>query len=72
MSRPSKLERETIIIFNEEESFARVFTYSKRWQTVLSTRCKGKLLYDNGYGGQEIEIDKSCIRIPLPSRKAAA
>jgi len=70
-SRPTKLERETIIAFNEEEKTATVFTYSRKWQTILEGRCNGKLLSENPYGGKDYEIAKSCIRIPLPSRKAA-
>lgn len=72
MGKPNKLERETIIVFNEEEDTASVFTYSKRWQTILEQRCKGVVVSSNLYGGREYEIAKSCIRVPLPSRKSQA
>ena len=68
MGRPSKAERETVINFNEEDDFAYVFTYSARWQRILKDRCKGELIADNPYGGQEWKINKRFIRVPLPTR----
>ncbi len=57
-------EKETIIIFNEAEGTAHIFTYNRRWQRHLESKLGLTPLMDNGYGGKEYEIDKKRIRPP--------
>lgn len=36
----SNLEKETVVIFNEAENTAEIFTYNRRMQTRLTALCK--------------------------------
>ena len=62
-------EQETIINFNKAEDIAYIFTYEKTWQKHLEKKLGLKLLYDNGFGGKEYEIDKKMIKPPRATRK---
>jgi len=62
--RLTDYEKETIITFNEEESQAYIFTYSKKWQRHLEQKLGLKARMDNGSGGKDYEIAKK--RIPMP------
>ncbi len=62
--RLTKAERETIIIFNELEEIAHIFTYNKAWQTHLERKLGLKATMDNGFGGREYDIHKSRIKPP--------
>ena len=58
------VEKETIILFNEGEPTAEVFTYNKAWIKHFTSRLKIEPVKDNGYGGLTFKISKK--RIPLP------
>lgn len=60
----SNYEKETIILFNEGEPLASIFTYNKAWQKHMEKRLGLKPIMNNGYGGKEYEISKSRIRPP--------
>ena len=64
------VERETIIIFNEKEPNAEVFTYSPSWQKhfkeVLGIK-PTKTKYD--LGGKCYIIPKSRIKLPRPKKQ---
>lgn len=60
-------EKETIIIFNEAEDVAYIFTYHKAWQRHLENKLGLKPVKDNGFGGKEYVIPKG--RIPMPRAK---
>jgi len=62
-------EKETIIVFNEGEDEAHIFTYNKNWQQQIETRFKIKPDWKNGFGGSEYTISKKRIRIPVPKRE---
>ena len=54
--RLTKYEQETIILFNESESTAAVYTYNTRLQNTLNSLCQSHpeqatQTGDNGYGG---------------------
>jgi len=59
-------EKETIIIFNEADKMAEVFTYNKRWQTHFEKSLGIKPKDSNSHGGKFYDIDKK--RMPLPRR----
>ncbi len=62
-------EKETIILFNEGEDTASIFTYNKTWQKHLEDKLGLKPVADNGSGGKTYEIDKRRIRPPQAPRK---
>ena len=75
--RLTNYEKETIILFNEDEKSANVFTYNKRWQKHIEERMH--LLPDevNTDDGRTYTLPKNTIRLPLikrtmsPEQKAA-
>ncbi|MDD5095233.1 MAG: hypothetical protein PHV74_12785 [Dehalococcoidia bacterium] len=62
-------EKETIIIFNESEYLAQIFTYNKAWQRHFRDRLGIEPVEDNGAGGKTYEISKSRIRPPHALRQ---
>ena len=63
-----KEEKETIIVWNELDPMADVFTYSKPMQRRF--RLLGiEPFMDNGYGGLEYHIDKGRIKIRAERKK---
>lgn len=60
----TKYERETIIVFNESNDPADIFTYNKPWQKHLEKRLGLEPVSDNGFGGKTYQIGKSRIRPP--------
>lgn len=67
----SKYERETIILFNEEESYAEVYTYNQEVKKRLRfiarhfpDECKFK--GTNGFGGHFFAISKRLVHFSLP------
>jgi hypothetical protein len=62
-------EKETIIIFNEAEAEASIFTYSKAWQCHLEGKLGLKPIMDNGFGGKEYQLPKSRIKPPRAPRR---
>jgi len=66
--RLTKYERETIIIFNEADEMASIYTHSRSWQRHLEKKFGLKPTMDNGYGGKEYEIDKKQIKPPRAPR----
>ena len=69
MPNLTNYERETIILFNEAEKEASVFTYNKRWQAHFEKKLKIAPSVNNGFGGKEYEIDKKRISMPRAPRK---
>lgn len=64
-----KIERESIITFNEEELIATVFTYSKPLIRVMEKKFGLKPKIINDFGGREYIIDKDRIKFNLPRTK---
>lgn len=65
----TKYERETLILFNEEESTAIVSTYNERLRNRLAdfaTKSDDCCLINKGDGYEEYRIPKSWIKINLP------
>ncbi|MFC2067862.1 hypothetical protein ACFLTP_02460 [Chloroflexota bacterium] len=65
--RLSRYQRETIIVFNEAENFATIFTYRKGWQRYFEAI--GRKPYRINRGGREYRCPKSWIKLPKPARK---
>lgn len=61
------LERETIILYNEEEQTADVFTYNVALQNKL-VNLKVKVDRDNGYGGMSFTVPKRWVKVSPPRR----
>jgi len=72
MEKLTKQEQETIIVFNETNEPASIFTYSKVWQKHLEQRLKLKPIDINGFGGREYQIDKKRIKPPRVPKKLSA
>lgn len=66
--RLTKAERETIIIFNELEDIAHIFTYNRAWQRHLEKKLGLSPHMDNGFGGKEYDISKKRIKPPRAPR----
>ncbi len=67
-NRLTSHEKETIIVFNETNELAHVFTYNKAWQKHMEQTLGLKPTRNNGYGGKEYDIDKSRIKMPRQKR----
>ena len=65
----SNYEKETLILFNEGEPLASIFTYNKAWQKHLEKRLGLKPIMNNGYGGKEYEVSKKRIKPPRAPKK---
>ena len=65
----ARIERETIINFNDEEDMADIYTESKKWQKHLEEKLGLKPYMVNGSGGKEYELPKSMIKLPRAPRK---
>lgn len=68
---PSKYEQETIILFNEREALASVYTFNKALQEQLDALVKNQparvqLHKSNSWGGKEYILPKSWVRIVPP------
>lgn len=67
----SNLERETIILWNEAEKTASIYTHSPVLQRQLSELCISYpeavfAAEDNGHGGLTYELPKKWVRIVPP------
>ena len=65
----TKYERETIILFNEGESTASVYTHNRKWQKHIESRFKIQPTEQDSYGGRTYILPKDRIRLPMPKRK---
>jgi hypothetical protein len=70
--RLSNLEKETIILYNEREDTACVYTHSPALQKRLSELCAARpeqvyTIEENGHGGLTFELPKRWVRI-VPTR----
>ena len=70
--RLTKYEKETIILFNEEDELASIYTYNAGLKTRLKkfSRQYPQLCHlkeKNNYGGEEYLIDKSRLSIHFQS-----
>ena len=66
--KPSKIEQETIIIFNEEEDFAECFTYNRKLTNHLRKLCQKRSdeveeIRDNCVGGLTFIFPKSWVKV---------
>ena len=69
--RLTKYEQETIILFNESESTAAVYTYNTGLQNTLNSLYQSHpeqvtQTGDNGYGGLTYSLPKKWLRLPRP------
>lgn len=67
----TNLERETIILFNEDEKTAKVFTYNGKMQRKLKDLAERfpeqcSFDYENPNGGVSYTIDKKLVSIKSP------
>ncbi len=67
----TNIERETIVVFNEGEQIAEIFTYNARIKRRLQELCPlhpadVRQIKDNGEGGVTYQCPKSWIRINPP------
>ena len=67
----SRLEMETNINFNEQESTAEVYTYNGKMKSKLNALCASRpelvrKTADDGFGGLTFEIPKNLIAIRTP------
>jgi hypothetical protein len=65
----TKLEKETIISFNEYEREAHIFTYNYVWQKHLEQKLGLMPDYINIHGGKEYTISKVRIFPPRAKRE---
>lgn len=77
MSRLTKLEQETIVLFNEQEPDAEVYTHNRTLQRKLSDLCRRypeeyTLKNDNGAGGITYLVPKKRINVRAPRTMTAA
>lgn len=67
----SKIEKETIILFNEEESLGKVYTYNKKLINKLDKFCEDfpesfSFMREYEDGGKEYIVSKRYISIRKP------
>ena len=67
----SNLERETIILWNEAEKTASIYTHSPALQRQLSELCAAYpestlAVEDNGHGGLTYELPKKWVKVVPP------
>jgi hypothetical protein len=67
--RLANQEKETIIVFNEEDKMATIFTYNKKWINHLEKTLGLKPFMKNNSGGREYEIEKKRITPPHKKRQ---
>lgn len=65
--RLSEYEKETIILFNEEEPYVKVYTHNTSMKDILDKLCKKypekfMFLY-NESGGKYYKVEKYCMTI---------
>ena len=63
MRKLRKVEKETIITYNEADEYAEVFTYNRKLQNKLQGKLNAELILDNGYGGKTFIVPKKWIRV---------
>ena len=73
----SNYEKETILLFNEAEQMASVFTYNDALKRQLAVLCNSypeqvRKTEDNGFGGVTYELPKKWFRITPPRVLSAA
>lgn len=67
----TKTEQETIILFNEAEAAASIYTHNAALCRQLTGLCaaypeKVRQTADNGYGGLSFELPKKWVRVVPP------
>ena len=62
-------ERETIILFNDAEPMAQIYTHSQVWQRHLEGKLGLEPVAENSQGGKTYEIDKQRIKPPRAPMK---
>jgi hypothetical protein len=71
LSRLAKHEKETIVVFNEADNAAVVFTYNRDWQRNLEEGLGVKPLRKNRGGGREYRIPKELVMLQRSPRAAS-
>lgn len=64
----TRAELETIILFNQEDDFAEIFTYEFTWQRHIEERFGIKPYEENDSGGKTYRIPKDRIKMPVPKK----
>lgn len=64
----TKQEKETIVVFNEDEPIAHIFTYSEIWQKHIEGKLGLKAVEKNSFGGREYLVPKKRISLPKAPR----
>lgn len=67
----ARYEQETILLFNEKERTASVFTYNAGLQKHLKELCEShfgqvRQIDDNGFGGLTFKVPKKWIKVVPP------
>jgi hypothetical protein len=70
MAKLSRRQRETIIVFNELDSEATVFTYNRKWKERLA-KLGMKAMETNSFGGATFEVPKKSIHMPVIRKRKA-
>ena len=73
MGGKTRLEQESVILFNEEESTAQIYTHNKRMKKRLSDFCdkypeEFRLKCDDGGGAQTFIFPKKRVAITSPRK----
>jgi hypothetical protein len=69
VTKLTNYEKETIILFNEDEPDADIFTYNKRWQKHLEEKCGIQPYKTNESDGRSYKINKFRIKPPRAKKK---
>ena len=64
MAKLSRRQKETVIVFNDLDSKATIFTYNRKWQDRLN-KYGIKPTETNAQGGVTFELPKKSIRMPV-------
>ena len=64
----NKLEQETVIVFNEAEQMATIYTHNGKWKRRLSTLLEQRpddveFKSDNGSGGATYRVPKEWVKV---------
>ena len=71
MSELTRLEQETIILFNNAEAEAEIFTYNLPFKKKLNKLCQDypnlyQRITDNGFGGITYKVPKRYVKVNAP------
>jgi ribosome biogenesis GTPase A len=67
--RIAEYEKETIILFNEADPMAEIYTHNKAWQQHLEKKLGLEPIATNSQGGKTYAIDKKRVKPPKAPKK---